>query len=80
MTFSYFVRQNQENGCLENYICIREFQHRPVPIDSVLHLLYALSVAVLAIPANSAARANHTKSAKHMVGSHLFFQAHTHLH
>jgi len=34
-TFSYFLRQNQENGCLENYIRVRAFKYRPVPIDQV---------------------------------------------
>ena len=27
--------QNQENSCLENYICVRAFIHRPVLIDQV---------------------------------------------
>jgi len=38
--------------------------------------LHALSVAVLTIPANSHARVNHAKSAKHTVNCHvfLFFQ------
>jgi len=35
-SFCYFLRQNQENGCLENYIRVRAFTHRPVPIDQVL--------------------------------------------
>jgi len=35
-TFCCFLRQNQENGCLENYIRVRAFTHRPVPIDQVL--------------------------------------------
>jgi len=39
-----------------------------------------LSVAVLAITANSAARVYHAKSAKHIVGCHVFFQTRTHLH
>jgi len=42
------------------------------PVNRILSHLW--------IPANSAARANHTKSAKHMVDSHLFFQTRTHLH
>jgi len=76
--------QNQENGCLENYICVRAFEHRPRSPNwpSVLHSLYALPVAVLAIPTNSAAWANHVKSAKHIVDyfSHVFFQTCKHLH
>jgi len=40
--------------------------------------LHALSVAVLTIPANSAARVNQAKSAKHTVDSHVFFQTRTH--
>jgi len=45
-------------------------------------MLHALPVAALTIPTNSAARANHAKSAKHIVGflSHVFFQTRTHLH
>jgi len=35
-TFCYFLRQNQENGCLKNYIRVRIFKDRPVPIDQVL--------------------------------------------
>jgi len=34
-TFCYFYDQNQENGSLENYICVRAFKHRPVSIDQV---------------------------------------------
>ena len=30
-TFCY-LRQKQENGCLENYIRVRAFKHRPVPL------------------------------------------------
>jgi len=47
---------------------------------SVLHSLHAFPVAALAIPANSAARANHAKGAKHIVDSHVLFQTRTHLH
>jgi len=42
--------------------------------------LVACFVAVLAIPANSAARVNYAKSAKHIVDCHVFFQTRTHLH
>jgi len=45
---------------------------------NVLHLLYALHVAILAIPAYSAARANHAKSAKHIDDCHVFIQTCTH--
>ena len=75
--FAISCDQNQENGCLENYICVRAFKHGPVPIDQVFCTpLQALPVAVLAIPVNSAARENHAKSAKHTVDylSHVFFQ------
>jgi len=37
--------QSQENGCLENYICVRAFKSRPVPIDQVFYtrcMLYVL--------------------------------------
>ena len=30
--------QNQENGCLENYICVQAFKHRTVPIDQVFRI------------------------------------------
>jgi len=36
-------------------------------VSEHLHSLHVLSVAVLTIPANSAARVNHAKSAKHTV-------------
>jgi len=49
-------------------------------LTSVLHTLQVLSVAVLAIPANSAAQVNHAKSVKHIVDCHVFFQTRTHLH
>ena len=47
---------------------------------SVLHSLHALPAAVLTIPSNSTALANHKKSAKHIVVSHVFFQTRPHLH
>ena len=34
-TFCYFLWQNQENCCLENYIRVRAFKHRPIPINQV---------------------------------------------
>jgi len=34
-TFCYFLRQNDDNGCLENYIRVQAFKHRPVPINQV---------------------------------------------
>jgi len=34
-SFCFLYDQNQENGCLENYICVRAFKHQPVPIDQV---------------------------------------------
>jgi len=34
--FVISYNQNQENGCLENYTCVRAFKHRPVPIDQVV--------------------------------------------
>jgi len=49
-------------------------------VSEHLHSLHVLSVAVLMIPANSAARVNHAKSTKHAVDSHVFFQTRTHLH
>jgi len=49
---------------------------------SVLHSLHAFPIAVLAIPANSATRANHAKSAKHVDEylPHVLFLTCTHLH
>jgi len=49
-------------------------------VTEYLHSLHALSVAVLTIPANSAARVNHAKRAKHTVDCHVFFPTRTHLH
>jgi len=34
-TFAIYYDQNQENACLENYICVRVLKHRPVPIHQV---------------------------------------------
>jgi len=45
---------------------------------SVLHSLHALPVAVLTIPANSAAPANHSKSAKHSRLTLLFVLSNMH--
>jgi len=58
--------QNQENGFLENHICVRAFA------------LVACFIAVLTIPANSAARVNHAKSAKHTVDCMCSFK-HAHI-
>jgi len=46
------------------------------------NVLHSLPVAVLTIPANSSARGNHAKSAKHIVDyvSHVFFLTCTHVH
>jgi len=55
-------------GSLENYICVLAFA------------LVACFVAILTIPADSAARVNHAKSAKHIVDCHVFFQTRTYLH
>jgi len=33
--FVVSYEQNQENVCLENYICVRALKHQPVPIDQV---------------------------------------------
>ena len=33
--FVIFYKQNKENGCLENYICVRAFKNRPVSTDQV---------------------------------------------
>jgi len=58
---------NQENGCLENYICFQTFGHNPVPIrPSGLHSLHALPVEFLAIPVNSCAWVNHAERKTHI--------------
>jgi len=44
------------------------------------HSLHPLPVAVVTIPANSLARANHAKSTKHIDDSHVLFQTRTHMH
>jgi len=49
-------------------------------VSEHLHSLHALSVAVLTIPANSAARVNYEKSAKHAVDCHVFFETRTQFH
>jgi len=49
-------------------------------VSEHLHSLHVLSIAVLTIPENSAARVNHEKSAKHAVDCHVFLQTRTHLH
>jgi len=51
-------------------------------VNKCFVLVYVLPVTVLAIPANSASRANHVKSAKHIVDylSRVFFVTCTHLH
>ena len=48
----------------------------------MLHSLYALPVAVLEIPANSAARSNNAKNAKHVIDyfSLVYVLTCTHLH
>jgi len=55
---------------------VSEHLNRPVPNDQVFCTRCMLWLLVLAIPANSAARANHAKSTKHIVDylSHVFFQ------
>jgi len=79
-TFCYFSQQNQDIGCLVKYIRVQEFKYRPVPIDQVFCTRCMLCLLQSTIPATSAARVNHTKSAKHIANSHVFFQTRTHLH
>jgi len=33
--FGISYDQNQENGCVEKYICVPAFKHRTIPIDQV---------------------------------------------
>jgi len=68
--------QNQENGDLENYIFVRAFKHRPVPIAQMfcircmLWLLQSWRFQQRALPGQ----------AIQIVDSHVFFQTRTHLH
>ena len=64
------------------HLCPSIWTHTSPICPSRLHSLSALPVAVLAIPANSTARANHAKSAKHIVDylSRVFFLTCTHMH
>ena len=65
-TFCYFIRPESRKMALWKTTFVSEHLNIDQPNwPSVLHSLHALPVAVLAIPANSAARANHAKSAKH---------------
>jgi len=58
--------QNQENSCLENYICVRAFKHRPVPIDQVFYtrfmpcLLQSWRFQPTALPGQTMKRAQNT--------------------
>jgi len=80
-TICYFLRQNHENGCLENYIGVRALKHRPVPNDQLFYTRCMLCLLQSTVPANSAPLgANHTKSRKHIVDFHVFFQIRTRLH
>jgi len=65
-TFCYFLQQNQENGCLENCICVRAFKRRPVPIDQVLCtrmlcLLQSWQFQLAALPMQTIQRAQNTE-------------------
>jgi len=59
--------QNQKNGCLENYICVRVFKHRPVPIDQVfcthyvLCLLQSWRIQLTTLPGQIRQRAQNTQ-------------------
>jgi len=81
-TFCYFLRRNQENICLENYIRVWAFKYRPVPIDQVLCtcrmlcLLQYWQFQLTALPRQTMQRAQNTVK----VDSHVFFQTRTHLH
>jgi len=62
------------------FLCQSIYKQKSPNWLGVLHSLHALPVAALAVSANSAARANHAKSAKHIVDSRVLFQTRTHLH
>ena len=80
-TFCYFLRPESMKWLFGKlHLCSSIETQTCINWPSVLHSLHALPVAVLTIPANSAARANHAKSAKCIVDSHVFFQTRTHLH
>jgi len=60
--------QNQENGCLENYICVRAFKHRPVLTDQVfcnrcmLSLLQSWRFQLTALPGQAIRKERKTHS------------------
>ena len=66
MTYCYFFRQESRKWLFEKlHLCPSISAQTSPNWPSVLHLLHALPVAVLAIPVNSTVRANHAKTAKH---------------
>ena len=82
-TFCYFSRPESRKWQFGKlHLCPSIYTQTSPEWPSVLHSLHALPVAVLAIPANSAARAPHAKSSKHIVDylSHVFFLTCTHVH
>jgi len=82
-TFCYFSRPESSKWLFGKlHLCPSIWTQTSPNWTSLLHSLHALSAAVLAIPANSAARANHTMSANHIVDClyHVFFLTCTNLH
>ena len=66
--FVISYNQNQENGCLENYICVRVFKHRPIPNDQtfctrhMLCLCQSRQFQLTALPGQTMQRVQNTKS------------------
>ena len=80
-TFCYFLRPESRKWLFGKlHLCPSILVQTWPNWSNVLHSFHALPVVALTMPANSSARANHAKSAKHMVDSHVVFQTLTHLH
>jgi len=78
-TFCHFLRQNQENGCLEDYIRVRAFKQRPIPIDQVfctrcmLCLLQSWRVQLTALPGQTIQeRKTHSRLSCVLSNTHTF--------
>jgi len=71
--------QNQENGCLENYIHVRAFKNRPVPTDQVfctrymLCLLQSWRFQLKAVPGETMQRAQNSRLSCILSNAHVIF-------
>jgi len=79
--FCYFLGPESRKWLFGKlHLCQSIFKQNSHNWQDVLHSLHALPVAVLTVSANSAARAYHANSAKHIVDSHVLVETCTHLH